>query len=42
MANTIIPYINDYAEAQIAEGAKPEFVGITENPSEGGENIPIV
>jgi hypothetical protein len=42
MANTIIPYINDYAETQIAEGAKPEFVGITENPAEGVENIPIV
>ena len=41
MADTIIPLINDFAVTS-QEGQVPEFVGITENPSEGVQNIPIV
>lgn len=41
MANTIIPFINDFAEAP-SELATPKFVGIEENPAEGQQHIPIV
>lgn len=41
MANVIIPYVNDFAEAEQA-GANAKFVGIEENPYSQPQPIPIV
>lgn len=42
MAVTIIPYINDFATNPELFDSQAKFVGITENPSEGIQSIPIV
>ncbi len=38
----IIPFVSSYLQDTNESGQRPEFVGVTENPSGGSRNIPVV